>query len=208
VLRVLGRSTSINVRKVLWTLGELGLTYTHDADWATPARPTSDPDFLALNPNGLVPVLVDGHQVLWESNTICRYLAARHGRTDLLPADSLARARVEQWMDWQATELNDAWRPAFQALVRQRDQPHDPAVVARSVIRWNQLMGLLDAQLGRTGAHIAGDTFTVADIVLGLSIHRWCETPIERPALPALSAYITRLAQRPGWQDHCRTGVP
>lgn len=117
MLRILGRPISINVRKVLWAAAEAGLAFDHEPEWAA-SRDVNSPEFLALNPNGLVPVLVSDEGVLWESNTICRYLAGRAGRSDLLPAAAFARAEVEKWMDWQATELNGAWGPAFLALVR------------------------------------------------------------------------------------------
>src|SRR5689334_2321892 len=117
MLRVLGKASSINVRKVLWTCAETGVPYARE-DWGSGFRALDDPAFLALNPNALVPVIVDEHGALTESNTICRYLAAKHGRTDLLPTAPRARAEVERWMDWQATELNAAWRGAFTGLVR------------------------------------------------------------------------------------------
>ena len=105
------------MRKVLWLCTELGLPYEQEL-WGSGFKATQAPEFLALNPNALVPVIRDGDFVLWESNTICRYLAGKHGRTDLLPAEPAARARVEQWMDWMATELNTSWRHAFMGLVR------------------------------------------------------------------------------------------
>ena len=112
MLRILGRASSINVRKVLWTCREIGLDYRRE-DFGTGFAPTNTPQFLAMNPNGQVPVIEDEAGVLWESNTICRYLAAKHARTDLLSADPRERAGVEQWMDWGATDLNSAWRYAF-----------------------------------------------------------------------------------------------
>ena len=198
-LRVLGRTSSINVRKVLWTCAELDLHFQHVE---------SDPELLAKNPNALVPVIRDGDFVLWESNTICRYLAGKHGRTDLLPAEPAARARVEQWMDWMATELNTAWRHAFMGLVRKSPAFADTAGIEASVAGWNRHMTILEAQLQRTGAHAAGSAFTLADIVLGLATHRWYSTPMERPALPAVQAYYDRLTEREGFRLHGRNGVP
>ena len=206
-LRVLGKPTSINVRKVLWLCAELRIDCAHEA-WATPELPTTDPAFLRLNPNGQVPVLVDGDFVLWESNTICRYLASAHGRDDLLPREPKARARVEQWMDWQATELNPAWRYAFMALVRQHPDYQDARALRASTGAWNRLMKILEAQLQATGAYAAGEPFTLADIGLGLSIQRWWMSPIERPVLPAVRAYVARLARRPGHREHCANGMP
>lgn len=207
MLRILGNSSSINVRKVLWLCGELGLRYEHE-QWGTGARPTATPEFLALNPNAKVPVIVDGPLVLWESNTICRYLAGKHGRSDLLPAEPAARAGVEQWMDWQATELNNAWRYAFKALARKSQAHVDPQAIAASVADWNRHMRILDAQLERTGAYAAGSTFTLADIVLGLSTNRWLMTPMERPQLPSVQSYLERLSERPVFLLHGRNGTP
>lgn len=207
MLRILGKSSSINVRKVLWTCAELDLPFARE-DWGSGFRPTDSPEFLALNPNAMVPVLVDGDTVLWESNTISRYLAARYGAGPLLPVDAMHRAAVEQWMDWQATELNNAWRYAFMALVRDSPVHRDPVQIAGSVIQWNQHMGILERQLERTGAFVAGADFSLADIVLGLSINRWLLTPIERPFLPAVNAYVARLRERPAYLQFAGNGVP
>jgi len=207
MLKVLGRTSSINVRKVLWTLDELGLAYQRE-DWGAGFAPTDDPAFLALNPNGLIPVLVDDRGPLWESNTICRYLAHRHGDGALLPADPRGRAGVEQWMDWQATELNGAWRYAFLALDRETPGFDDPASIAASVAAWNGAMGILERQLATTGAYAAGERFSLADVVLGLSTHRWVATPIAHADLPAVRAYYDRLRERRAFPPHARRDVP
>lgn len=207
MLKILGRVSSINVRKVLWTCDELGLPFARE-DWGLGFQSTRAPEFLTLNPNALVPVLVDDGFVLWESNTICRYLAARERRTDLLPADARGRARVEQWMDWQAADLNNAWRYAFMALVRHSPEHADAMALQASVQAWNRQMQILDAQLERTGAYVAGETFTLADINLGLCLHRWQMTPIERPTLPAVAAYRERLGQRAGFLRHAAKETP
>jgi glutathione S-transferase len=207
MLKLLGKSSSINVRKVLWACAEMQLEIEHE-EWGSGFRPTHTPEFLALNPNAMVPVILDGSFVLWESNTICRYLAGRQGRHDLLPAAPAERAHVEQWMDWQATELNNAWRYAFMALVRKSPAHTDAQAIAAGVAEWNRHMGILDAQLARTGAFAVGETFTLADIVLGLSANRWLMTPMERPALAALEAYVERLSARPAFVQHGRNGIP
>jgi glutathione S-transferase len=196
MLRVLGRTTSINVRKVLWTAAECGLDHVQEAEWAAERSPQT-PEFLALNPNGLVPVLIDGERVLWESNTICRYLAAKAGRHDLLPPEPFARAQVEMWMDWQQTELATVWGPAFLALVRKVPEAiAAPEAISASSRAWNDRMLRLEAQLARTGAYAAGPAFTLADVCAGLALQRWLLTPIERPATPALDAYRARLLAR------------
>lgn len=207
MIRLLGRFSSINVRKVSWTLHELGLPFERE-DWGTGYRPTRDPAFLALNPHAQVPVLLDGGTVLWESNTICRYLAAREHAESLLPADPLERAHVEQWMDWQASDLNAAWRDAFMALVRGSAAHADPARVAASAAAWNRGMTVLNARLERTGGFVAGAHFTLADIVIGLAVHRWRCTPIEHPPLPAVDAYVARLRERKAWAAHARDDLP
>ena len=208
MLRILGRSTSINVRKVLWTAAEIGLTFVHENEWAL-SKDTRSPEFQALNPNGFVPVLICEDGVLWESNTICRYLAAKAGRSDLLPDVPYQRAAVEKWMDWQVAELNNAWRAAFMALVRQNpDYVHDHAAIARSTEQWNALMLILEQRLAETDSYILGETFTLADVVVGLSLQRWLLTPILRPSTPALTAYRQRLQTRPAVQAWIPADIP
>ncbi len=211
MLQLLGRATSINVRKVLWLCDELNLPVDLQpwgAGVPDPSTSTLTPEFLALNPNGLVPVLIDAGFVLWESNTICRYLAAREQRHDLLPETPRERARVEQWMDWQAGELNNAWRYAFMHGVRKSAAHADAAVALASAVQWTRHMGMLDAQLQRTGAYVAGSQFTLADIVLGLAACRWLMTPIEQPPLPAVTAWLARLQPRAAYRQHADNGVP
>ncbi len=190
-LKVLGRATSINVRKVLWTCAELDLPFVHVE---------SDPALLARNPNAQVPVIQHGEFVLWESNAICRYLAGLQPRATLLPADLQARALMEQWMDWQATDLNASWRYAFLGLVRRSPAHADPAAIAAGVESWNRHMRMLDEHLLRGGQFIAGEFFTLADVVLGLSTHRWLLNPIQRPHLDAVLGYYQRLSVRPAFR--------
>ena len=207
MLKILGKPTSINVRKVLWLCQELALPHEQEA-WGAGYRDTNTPEFLALNPNAMVPVIVDGDSVLWESNTICRYLAGTHGRDDLLPREALARAHVEQWMDWQGGDLNNAWRYAFMGLVRRSAAHQDADAIEASAASWNRHMAILERQLEKSGDFVAGAAFTLADIVLGLSVNRWFMTPIERPDLPRVRAYYDRLATRPGFRLHGRNGMP
>ena len=207
MLTILGKATSINVRKVLWTCAELGLPFERE-DWGAGFQSTAQESFLRLNPNAQVPVLVDGDFVLWESNTICRYLCNRAGDQQLLPQEARSRARVEQWMDWQATDLNSAWRYAFMALVRESPAFRDPVQIRSSIDSWNRHIGILARQLEATGAFVCGEGFTLADIVLGLSLNRWRLTPIERPAHPVLEDYLARLGERSGHAAFCANGVP
>ncbi|MGI3169919.1 glutathione S-transferase family protein [Pseudooceanicola sp. C21-150M6] len=206
-MRLLGHPSTINSRKVLWTCVELGLTPVCE-DWGGDSASPLDPVFLAINPKGLVPVWMEGDLILTESNTICRYLAAREGRADLLPADPAERARVEGWMDWQATELNGAWRHVFMGRVRNHRAFADARAQEASAAEWNRLMALLDAHLATTGAFVTGAQFTLADIVLALSTNRWEMTPMQRPDLPAVAAWMDRMADRPGFRLHCRNAIP
>ncbi|MQA36594.1 glutathione S-transferase family protein [Rugamonas aquatica] len=207
MLTILGKSSSINVRKVLWTCAEIGLDYRLE-QYGSGFLPTATPGFLRMNPNGMVPVIIDDGHSLWESNTICRYLAGKHGRSDLLPSEPMARAQVEKWMDWQATELNNAWRYAFMALVRQSPAHGDAAALAASVAEWNRLMAMLDAQLAAGGPYVCGETLTLADIVLGLSANRWRAAPMARPVLAAVDAWFSRLSERAGFRTHGCNGLP
>jgi len=195
-----GKPTSINVRKVLWLCAELDLPFSHD--------PAPAPDVLStLNPNRQVPVLRDGDFVLWGSNSICRYLAARQGRDDLLPAAAQARAQVEQWTDWQASDLNSAWRHVFMARVRQHPDFTDDARAEASLEQWNRLMTVLDHQLAASNTYVAGTGFSLADIVLGLSTQRWRSTPGNKPVLRHVDAWFERLRARPGFTEHVDNGV-
>lgn len=205
MLKILGRSSSINVRKVLWTCAQIGLAYEHEA-WGAGDLNLKSPEFTALNPNGKVPVLVEDDLVLWESNAICRYLAAKHGRHDLLPVDPGQRGLVEQWMDWQATELNNAWRYAFMGLVRNSPAHADKQAIAVSEREWNRHMTMLDEALAKTGEYVTPYGFTLADIVLGLTAHRWYMTPIARDDLPAVAEWYERLRERAGFENHVDNG--
>jgi len=203
MLKVLGKASSINVRKVLWTCDETGRPFVLE----DPVLGSSE--FRALNPNGLMPVIVDGDFLLWESNTIIRYLASDALAANLLPPEPRARALVEKWIDWQATEFNTAWRYAFQALVRKSPAHQNKAGIEASVRDWSKAVAIVDGQLSRSGGFMAGPAFTLADIPIGLSINRWFMTPIEdRPDFPAVGAYYDRLSERPGFMRHGRNGIP
>jgi glutathione S-transferase len=201
MLRILGKASSINVRKVLWTCAALGIPFV---------REDAAPDLPGLNPNAMVPVIVDGDLVLWESNTICRYLATRYGDgapASLLPSEAGARARVEMWMDWQATELNNSWRYAFTALVRRRPSHQDQGRIEAGIEDWNKHMGILARHLESGGSYVANSAFSLADIVLALSANRWLMTPMARPDLPAVRAWLERLEEQPGFRDYCGNGL-
>ncbi|AVS82675.1 glutathione S-transferase [Paracidovorax avenae] len=196
MLRLWGRVSSINVRKVLWAAQELGLELQR-TDAGGQFGLVREPQFLALNPNGLVPLIEDEGVSLWESNTIVRYLCARHAPGDLYPEDLPTRFLAEQWMDWQQTTLNPAGRDAFLQWIRTPAAQRDPAAITRSVAATEPLMELLDAHLARH-AYLAGDRFTMADIPVGCEIHRWWGLPQERPARPHLERWFNALRARSG----------
>lgn len=208
MLKILGKASSINVRKVLWTCAEIGVTFEQIEYGSGTENSVNTTEFLALNPNGMVPVLQDENGTLWESNTICRYLAQRHHRVDLLSSDPMERAQVEKWMDWQATELNNAWRYVFMAKVRQHQDYQNADNILASEQLWNQQMQIVERQLQRTKAYMAGDQFTLADIVIGVSINRWRCTPMQHDALPAIQDYFELLCQRPGFKTYGANGIP
>jgi glutathione S-transferase len=207
MITILGKASSINVRKVLWACAELNLPFERE-DWGNGFRSTDAPEFLGMNPNGLVPVIRDGDFVLWESNTIIRYLASQYGGAWLYPADPRDRARVDQWIDWQASDLNKSWSYVFMALVRNSPAHQDAAQIKASAGTWLTFMTVLDRQLAKTGSYVAGDKFTLADIPVGLSVHRWFATPLAHPGLPAVRAYYDLLSRREGYREYGRNGIP
>jgi glutathione S-transferase len=213
MLRVYGRANSINVRKVLWMLGELGLPYQRE-DWGRGFRPTADPEFRAINPVGVVPVIDDDDPGsgsgttfrLRESNTIVRYLAEKHGRADLYPKDLQRRATVEAWMDWASTECMLGWRPVFHALVVKN--PAFVPLLDGGVKDWAAQMQVLDSHLAKAGPYLMGSAFTIADIPAGLVVNRWYSIDFPKPEIKAVAAYYDLLAQRPPYREHGRNGTP
>ena len=207
MLRILGKASSINVRKVLWTCAELNLPFELE-EWGTGFSSTHTPEFLALNPNAMVPVIRDADFTLWESNTIIRYLATRYGDETLYPTEARARARIDQWIDWQSSDLNRSWSYAFMSLVRRSPLHQDSQTLGAGCADWARHMQILDSQLQSTGAYVAGSRFSLADIPIGLSVNRWLETPFDRPALPAVEEYYRRLGERPGFKLYGCNGTP
>jgi len=207
MLKIYGRANSINVRKVLWTVEEIGLEYTRE-DWGRGFRPTSDPEFLKLNPFAVVPVIDDDGLILRESQAISRYLAAKHNRSDLYPTDLVQRARVEAWMDWGQSDLYQGVRAPFLGLVVKLPVFQDPKLIEAGTSEWTQQMQRLDAALAGHGPYLMGETFTLADIPVGLIVNRWFSVPFDRPELKAVSAYYDRLSERPAYRKHGRNGMP
>ena len=199
-MRILGRATSINVQKTVWMATELGLTFER-VDIGGSFGGNDRPEFLAKNPNGLVPVLEDGDFTLWESHSIVRYLAEAHGGEPWYPQDVRRRARANQWMDWALATLIPTFNPMFLHLIRTAPDKRDNAYVERQRKASERLFGILDAQLGKS-AYIIGDQPTMADIPLGAAVYRWLHLPIERPALNNVQGYFKRLSERPAYRQH------
>jgi glutathione S-transferase len=194
VLRIWGRSNSINVQKVLWCCGELDLRYQR-VDVGGPFGGNKEPEYLRLNPNGLVPTICDGGFVLWESNAIVRYLAARHGMGTLCPEDLAERADADRWMDWQMGTLWANFRPAFVGLIRTTPEMRDRAYIATAISKTIGNLAMLDAHLAARH-YVTGPAFTMADIPLGVTAYRWFSLEIKRPPMPNLEAWYERLCAR------------
>jgi glutathione S-transferase len=198
VLQIWGRSNSINVQKVLWCCGELDVSY-HRVDIGGPFGGTGEPEYLRLNPNGLVPTISDGGFVLWESNVIVRYLAARHGTGTLYPENLAKRADADRWMDWQMGTLWANFRPAFVGLIRTPPEKKDHAYTAAAIRKTAENLTILDAHLAARD-YVTGPAFTMADIPLGATAYRWFRLDIERPPMPNLEAWYERLCARAPYQ--------
>ena len=201
MLTIYGRTNSVNVQKVLWCLAELDLPYTR-IDAGLQHGKNDEPWYLALNPNGKVPLLQDGSFTLWESNTIVRYLSSKHGADSLCPAAAEERALAERWMDWQLSTLVTPVSIVFQNLIRRAAAERDTAAIELNIVEANRAMTLLDAHLERQ-PYVAGERFTMGDIPVGAVAHRWLEIPgIDRPPLVAVRAWRTRLRERSGFRTH------
>ncbi len=195
MLRILGRVTSINVRKVLWAADEMGVGYERE-DWGKPVRDPNVPEFLALNPNAQVPVIIDDGFVLWESHAVLRYLAAQQ-RSGLWPEDLRERALVDQWLSWQSTELNPAWSYVGRAKLRNEPPNPDPVRIDASIAAWTKMMRILDAHLAASDGFVANGRFSLADIVMALSTHRWLSVAFDKPVLPAVEVHYFATKARP-----------
>jgi glutathione S-transferase len=201
MLKIWGRKNSVNVQKVLWCCGELGLAFERiDAGLQFGVNDT--PEYKAMNPNGLVPTIDDNGFVLWESHAIVRYLARRHGRGTLWPEDDRAAADADRWMEWYSTTLWLNLRPIFHGLVRTPPEKRNLAEIEESRKRLAANFLIVDDRLGRRD-YVAGNKLTIGDIPMGVAAHRWFNLPIERPALSNLAHWYRRLCQRPAFQEHC-----
>jgi glutathione S-transferase len=200
VLKILGRRSSSNVQKVLWCCGELNIPFARE-DIGGEFGGNHSPEYLALNPNALVPTIIDNGFVLWESNAIVRYLAGGDGASTLYPTDAARRADADRWMDWQQTTLGPHMGILYRGWLKSPPDAIDPAQMESARDKAASTWKILDAQLAKR-AYVTGPDLTVADIALGNAVHRWFRLPIERAPLPNLDGWYGRLRERPSYQEH------
>lgn len=200
MIKIWGRTDSSNVQKVLWCCGELGIEFER-LDWGGKFGGNKDKDYLALNPNGLVPTVKDGDFVLWESNSIMRYLNAKYANGRLLPSTPEAMANANRWMDWQLSTLNPAIVPLFWNLIRTPADKRDPKTIQNALEKTTVAWQMVENQLTQ-GLFVAGDQLSLGDIPVGVWAYRWFNLPIVRPKLSNLENWYDRLKQRKPYQAH------
>jgi len=202
MLTVWGRKNSSNVQALMWCIGELGLPYTrHDVGHRYGGNDT--PAFLAMNPNGTVPVLRDGDaEPLWESGAILRYLAGNYATAPFWPAEGFMRAHIDKWAEWSKINVTLSFTgPIFGQLVRTAPANRDEAAISRAITKLDSLLDIVEAQLER-GTFLAGNDFTLADIQFGHPLFRYFDISIPRPERPALRRYYDALTARPAFREH------
>ena len=200
MLKIWGRTTSSNVQKAMWAVGELELPHER-YDVGGNFGKNKEPAYLSMNPNGLVPTLQEDDFILWESNAIVRYLARRHGAGTLEPLDPKSIALANQWMDWQLSVVGPAIFGAFWGLIRTPEDKRDVAAIAASQNKTTEAMKMLDAQLGRT-RYAAGDEFSMGDIPVGVMAYRFRQLCPDRPPLANLERWYASLQTRKAFKEH------
>ena len=200
MLKVWGRRSSANVQKVMWLVGELQLAHEH-IPAGGPYGLVTEPQFRAMNPNGLVPVIEDNGLVMWESNAILRYLAATHGKHNFWSDDPKTRAPIDQWIDWAGTTFQPEMIGLFVSYWRTPESQRNPNAIRNFQQRSEKSLRLLDAELAKR-AYIAGDAFTIADIASGVHLYRYCTMGTVYPKLPNVEAWYKRLQERSAYREH------
>ena len=200
MIKVWGRSDSSNVQKILWCMGELSVEFERQ-DWGGKFGGNNDQDYLVMNPNGLVPTIKDGDFILWESNSILRYLNEKYGHGTLLPSTIEGRANANRWMDWQLSVLNPSIVPLFWNLVRTPADKRNPKVVQAALDKTSAAWQIVENQLAR-GSFITGEHLSLGDIPIGVWVYRWFNLPIDRPKQPKIENWFERLKRRKPYQTH------
>jgi len=200
MLKIWGRVNSINVQKAMWAVAELGLPHERtDAGGTFGGLDT--PEYKAKNPNSRIPTIDDNGVIVWESNTIVRYLAARYGAGKLWPIDPAHRSEADRWMDWQQTTLAPDMFPVFWGLIRTPAEKRDTAAINAAGERLAASWSLLEKQLGDR-AFVAGNELTMGDIPVGCAYWRYSKLDVAKPALPKCDVWHQRLLERPGFRQH------
>lgn len=203
MLKIYGRTNSVNVQKALWVATECGLDF-EQVDVGGRFGGNDQAWYRALNPNGVVPVIDDDGYIVWESHAIIRYLAARYGAGVLWSSDLKERGEGDRWMDWQQTTVQSGMTALFWGWIRTPSEQRDPIALEAARLATALLWQRLDHHLaGRP--YVAGDRFSIGDIPVGAMCHRWLNLPFERgdlPPMPHLSAWYDRLCQRPAYRRH------
>ena len=202
MLKIYGRATSSNVQLVMWAVGELSLKHER-LDYGHSFGGLDAPEYLALNPHGKIPTLVDGGTAIWESAAILRYLAARYGDGGAFwPSDASARAQVDMWAEWGKSTLSAAFTmPIFWQLVLTAAKDRDEEAIAKAIEHFNDLLETLAPPLSKH-PFVTGAQFTAADIAIGSLLYRWFAIDVPRRPFPALEAYYERLTERPAYREH------
>lgn len=201
MIKIWGRNTSSNVQKAMWAVGELKVEHER-IDIGGKFGMNKEPKYLAMNPNGLVPTLEEDGFLLWESNSIVRYLAGKYDKAGVLePKDAKQRALASQWMDWQLSVMGPAITPAFWGLIRTPPEKRDMAAIKASQEKTTAAAQILEAQLTKT-QFVAGDTFSYGDIPVGIMVYRFRQLVPDRPATPHLDRWYASIAARKAFHDH------
>lgn len=200
MLTVYGRATSSNTQLVMWAIGELGLPCER-LDYGGVFGRTRTPEYLAMNPMGLVPVLRDGPLTLFESGAILRYLAARYGKEPFYPADPARRAPLDVWAEWGKVTLAPAITTIFLLVTRVPPSKREAAAIAEAVAKAERLLAMLGDRI-RDGPWLGGEDFTYADIPAAYLLYRYFTMPVERRPHAGIEAYYARLQQRPAYATH------
>jgi glutathione S-transferase len=202
MLKIWGRNNSSNVQKAMWAIGEMKLEHTR-LDVGGAFGKNKEAPYLAMNPNGLVPTLEeDDGFLLWESNSIVRYLAAKHDKAGVIePKDPKARAIASQWMDWQLSVLGPAITPVFWGLIRTPPEKRDMNAIKTQTEKTIDAMKMLDARLGKA-AYVAGDAFSYGDIPVGIMCYRYVNLIKDRPSMPNLDRWYASISSRQAFKDH------
>lgn len=199
MITIYGRANSINVRKVLWLCEDIGLKFDR-LDYGRGFKDANSPELVALNPHALVPVVVDGDMVVWESNTCLRYLNGEYGRPELYPNDLAVRAHIDQWMDWQLASFQPALTPIFFGQFLKNPDFAKPDVIKAAIDKVAKMMAILSDQIDKAGGYIAADHLTIADMAIGPGVHRWNVLVPDADNPEPLNAYYKRLERYPGFK--------